>query len=111
MKHNRDIVDRIKAIFDESWRKVSRGFFPPCLTPEELIGDPSEPDWVWIGFMERRDVLVITSDDLLESFPDMVNFGHSVKDSLCIVNPQDEDEFLLVPNDLVEKCLAMGGLA
>lgn len=111
MKYDRDILERVEHIFFDSWAKVEKGFFPPCLTPEELIGDPSEPAWVWIGFMNRREVLIITHDDLVESFPDMVNFGQSVKDSLCIVNPQDESEFLLIPKGLVEKCLAMGGLA
>lgn len=111
MKTNHEIVDKVQRIFDEGWERVRRGAIPSCVNPDDIMGGMSREEWVWTVYMNNHDVIVITRDDLLDSFADMVNFGASLKDSVCLLNPAQEEEFLLVPNPLVEKCVALGALA
>lgn len=116
MKLSHDVVEKLQEIFDESWSRVRAGARPVCVLPEDLPvnlhpGDMAREEWVWTLYMNTHDVLIITHDDLVESFSDMVNFGSAVKESVCLLNPAQRGEFLLVPDALAEKCLALGTLA
>lgn len=107
---------RLQGLFDEVWLRVRGGWVPEGVDHEDLPaniypGDMAREEWVWTVFMNGRDVLIITHDDLVESFSDMVNFGNAVKESVCLLNPAQRGEFLLVPDALAEKCLALGTLA
>lgn len=111
-----EVVEKIQGIFDESWLRVRGGWIPEDVDQGDLPaniypGDTAREEWVWTSFMNGRDVLIITHDDLVESFSDMVNFGAAVKESVCLLNPAARAEFLLVPDALAEKCLALGALA
>lgn len=116
MELSHDVVDKLQRIFEESWVRVLGGARPVCVLLEDLPanlhpGDHTREEWVWTLYMNTHDVLIITHDDLVDSFSDMVNFGSAVKESVCLLNPVHSKEFLLVPNALVEKCLALGTLA
>lgn len=119
MELNPEVVDRLQSVFHDAWRRVRGGSVPDCIgeedVPENLYplypADNARQEWIWTLWMNRHDVLIITRDDLVESFSDMVNFGNAVKNSICLLNPPERHEFLLVPDDLAEKCLALGVLA
>lgn len=96
METNYRMVDTLEKIFRDSWVR--------------LDSVPRSHE-VWVEQMNSHDVTILTHEDLLSSFADMVNFGALVKTNLCVTNPSEEDSFLLVPPELVEKCLVMGALA
>lgn len=103
-----ETVERLQGIFEEGWNRVKDGAVPVCVPPEEYPPDPQD---VWVLWMNVHDVLVIEQEDLLENFDEMVNFGRAVKESACLQNPADTTSYLLVPWDVVEKCLVLGVLA
>lgn len=116
MELNPEVIDRLQGVFDEGWRRVRNGFVPEGVVEDEAPAnihpmDRAREEWIWTLWMNGREVLIITHDDLVESFSDMVNFGNAVKDSVCLLNPSERHEFLLVPNSLAEKCLALGAVA
>jgi hypothetical protein len=106
MEMTQKIVEKLEEIFSRSWGRIEGGQYPICLSEDS---NPTIEE-VWSLWMNSHDVLIITTDDLLESFADMVNFGSAVKKTVCITNPSDAMEFLLVPKELAERCLVMGEL-
>jgi hypothetical protein len=102
-------VEKIQTMFHEAWTRIRTGNRPVCVSC-----DPSrtpDDEEFWVMYMNSLDVLVVDEDDLLESFEDMVNFGSSVRDSVCLRNPCNTRGFLLVGKELAEKCLVLGTLA
>jgi len=109
MKNTAKSVEKLQDIFYDAWFRIKEGNRPVCIScsPDHL---PSDEEF-WVMYMNFLDVLVVDEDDLLESFDDMVNFGSSVKESVCIRNPWNTRGFLLVGKELAEKCLVLGTLA
>jgi hypothetical protein len=102
-------VEKLQEIFYDAWLRIKKGNRPVCVSC-----DPSrtpDDEEFWTMYMNFLDVLVVDEDDLLESFDDMVNFGFSVKESVCVRNPCNVRGFLLVDRELAEKCLVLGVLA
>lgn len=108
MQLDHKTVQKLDAIFRESWERVSSGAIPVCVPPYDATPDPSE---IWSNYMNSHDVTILEMEDLLESFSDMVNFGRLLRESVCILDPAEDKSFLLVPFDLAERCLVMGALA
>jgi len=98
-------VNELQGFFKERYSVIRAGCKPS--SADEFHGDPDE---IWTVFLNRLDCLIVDEDDLVESFPDMVNFGAAVKTHVCLNNPSGFG-FLLVPPELAEKALVMGGLA
>lgn len=116
METTHEIVEKVQEVFDRSLQRVHNGLLPVCVREDEIPvnlydHDDSRQEWIWTMYMNSLGVLIITRDDLVESFSEMVNFGDAVKYSVCITNPADASEFLLVPDSLAEKCLVLGTLA
>ena len=109
MKNTEKSVEKLQEIFRDAWLRIREGNRPVCIScsPDHL---PSDEEF-WVMYMNFLDVLVVDEDDLLESFDDMVNFGSSVKESVCLRNPCNVRGFLLVGRELAEKCLVLGTLA
>jgi len=101
-------VERLQAFFKERYEWILAGNIPTCVDQEEDIRAGSE--WHWTIFMNHFDCLVVDEGDLLESFQEMVNFGEAVRTHVCLRNPTG-DGFVLVPPELAERVLVMGGLA
>ena len=108
MELNYPTIGKVERIFGESWDRVANGAIPVCVDPYDKR---PKPEWVWLLYMNSHDVTVFTRDDLFLSFADMVNFGCSIRDRICILDPCEEGRFLLVPIELAERCLVMGTLA
>ena len=107
MEVNLKSVEKLQKVFREAWSRISAGDRPECVECE-----PGQtPEWFWGLYMNHLDCLMVDQNDLLESFPDMVNFGVSVKESVCLLDPCFPGDYLLVPNGLAEKCLVLGTLA
>ena len=107
MEVNLKSVSKLQGIFVEAWSHISSGNRPECVEC-----DPRQSaEWFWGLYMNHLDCLMVDRDDLLESFPDMVNFGVSVKESVCLLDPCFPGDYLLVPKQLAEKCLVLGNLA
>lgn len=108
MKVTNENLDKLQAFFEERYNWVKAGNIPTCVDQEVDIRRGSE--WIWTIFMNHFDCLIVNREDLVESFADMVNFGDAVKRCVCLNSP-DGDGFILVPPELAERVLVMGGLA
>ena len=105
MKLRHENIETLYGIFRDAWGRVERGVRPACASPNDSPLD------VWVIWMNEHDVLVVDNDDLLESLPDMVNFGSALKESVCIRNPADiGNSFLLVPSEFAQRVLVLGEL-
>ena len=104
MEVNYPTIGKVERIFGESWDRVAKGAIPVCVAP---YTEKPDPEWVWSLYMNSHDVSVLTKNELVLSFADMVNFNHSIKDRICILDPCEEGRFLLVPIGLAERCLVM----
>ena len=70
-------------------------------------------DVEWVEFLEKHNCVVITSEDIRESFQHIINFDSSVKEGICLVDPHGTEvgmeQFVIVPRDFAEKLLVLGG--
>lgn len=108
MEMNYKTIGKVEGVFRESWERVSSGAIPVCVPPYD--SKPNAQD-IWVYYMNSHDVTIVDSQNLMESFADMVNFGHLVNESVCVLNPAEEGSFLLIPDELAERVLVMGTLA
>jgi hypothetical protein len=109
MKNTVDSIEKIQTAFREAWLRIKGGNRPVCVSCDPSYNPDDEEFWVM--YMNFLDVLVVDEDDLLETFDDMVNFGASIKESVCLRNPCNVRGFLLVGKELAEKALVLGTLA
>jgi hypothetical protein len=109
MKITPNAVRSLQSLFNEAWGRVSSGNRPVCVScsPDSHPDD----DEFWTLYMNSLDCLMIDQDDLMESFPDMVNFGASVKNTVCLSDPCNEGDFILVELEYAEKAIVLGSLA
>jgi hypothetical protein len=109
MKTTMQSVEKLQTMFHEAWARVRKGNRPACVScsPDYV---PSDEEF-WVMYMNFLDVLVVDEDDLLETFDEMVNYGVSLRESVCLRNPCNVRGFLLVGKELAEKCLVLGTLA
>lgn len=110
------MVEKVQRVFDECWFRVRGGEVPVSVceghSPVNVYpGDTSRQEWIWSAYMNSLDCTMVTREDLLESFCDMVNLGSAVKESVCLNDPCSAGDFILVPEGVVERALALGGLA
>lgn len=103
------IFERLQTAFDDAWDRIGSGNRPVGVScdPDR---HPSDEEF-WTLYMNYLDCILIDEADLLESFPDMVNFGIAVKERVCLKDPCNERGFLLVDKGLAEKVLVLGTLA
>jgi len=76
------------------------------------IGDDVESEW--IQFLEKHNCVVITSEDIKDSFQHIINFDSSVRNGVCLIDPCGSEllgvaQFVIVPRDFAEKLLVLGG--
>jgi len=103
-------IRKLQIAFDEAWKRIREGHRPVCVECDpETAGGP-DGDF-WTVYMNFLDCLMIETEDLLENFDDMVNFGSSLKNGVCIKDPCNQGEFILVSKDFAEKILVLGSLA
>lgn len=99
-------IQKLQIAFNEAWGRILSGNLPAS----EAAAQGLSREWLWTLYMERLDCLLIDKEDLLENFPEMVNFGFSVKDRVCLEDPCNEGGFILVDKGLAEKTLVLGAL-
>lgn len=102
-------VRKLQIAFDNAWKKVSAGERPESVGLHTVDGPLPAVDF-WTCYMNSLDCLVIDKDDLLENFDEMVNFGNAVKTSVCVKDPCYKGCYVLVPKDVAEKAVVLGGL-
>lgn len=102
-------VQKLQRAFDASWKRVESGDRPESIL--HTVRGPLFASDFWTCYMNSLDCLLVDREDLLENFDEMVNFGKSVKENVCLRNPCNEGDFILVPKDLAEKVLVLGALA
>lgn len=102
-------VQKLQVAFNEAWLRIHTGNRP--------VGVSCSPDYhpndseFWTLYMNYLDCILIDDEDLLENFPEMVNFGFAVKERVCLTDPCNEGGFILVDKGLAEKALVLGTLA
>ena len=102
-------VQKVQRAFNDAWLRIHTGNRP--------VGVSCSPDYhpddneFWTMYMNYLDCILVTKDDLLEDFPEMVNFGFAVKEKICLTDPCNEGDFILVDRGLAEKALVLGTLA
>lgn len=103
-------VRKLQILFDEAWGRIRSGSRPASVdcTP---ISTPMPDGDFWTVYMNFLDCLLVDEEDLLENFDDMVNFGKSVKESVCLKDPCSDGAFIFVPKEFAEKVLVLGALA
>lgn len=104
-----DITKALQRMFDELWSGVRRGR-RPAFRGQEWDGGLYATEEFWVVYLNSMDCMMITREDLLENFDEMVNFGSTVKERLCLRDPSCPGDFLLLPMDLVERALVLGGV-
>lgn len=109
MEATRKNVERLQSLFDDAWDRIVAG--------ERSVGVSCGPDYkpndeeFWTLYMNSLDCLILDEEDLLENFDEMVNFGSSVRERVCLKNPCNTEGFILVDKGLAEKILVLGALA
>lgn len=109
MEITNNTVQKVQRVFDDAWLRIHTGNRP--------VGVSCDPDYhpddgeFWTIYMNYLDCILITKDDLLGDFPDMVNFGFAVKERVCLTDPCNEGDFILVDQEVAEKALVLGALA
>lgn len=69
-------VQKVQRAFNEAWVRIHTGNRP--------VGVSCSPDYhpddneFWTMYMNYLDCILVTKDDLMEEFPEMVNFGFAV---------------------------------
>lgn len=102
-------VQKLQRAFYAAWERIRGGNRP--------VGVSCNPDYhpddgeFWTIYMNYLDCILITKDDLLGDFPEMVNFGFAVKERICLEDPCNEGDFILVDQEVAEKALVLGALA
>lgn len=109
MQTTKTSVECLQNLFDEAWDRIVAGKRPSGVfcDPDCKIND----DEFWTLYMNSLDCLLIDEEDLLENFDEMVNFGYSVRESVCLKNPCNKEGFILVDKELAERILVLGTLA
>lgn len=99
---------KLQIMFDAAWKRICEGNRPICVEcdPDRR---PSDSEF-WTLYMNFLDCLMIEKEDLLENFDEMVNFGSAVKESVCLKDPCNDGDYILVRHAFAEKCLVLGTL-
>lgn len=98
---------KLQIAFEDSWKRIRNGNRPICVNCDPDL-HPTDSEF-WTLYVNFLDCLMIEKEDLLENFDEMVNFGSS-KESVCIKDPCNQGDFILVPKSLAEKTLVLGTL-
>lgn len=109
MEKTRKNVEQLQSLFDDAWDRIVAGKMPAGVScgPDYK---PSDEEF-WTLYMNSLDCLLVDEEDLLENFDEMVNFGSSLRDSVCLKNPCNTEGFILVDKELAERILVLGALA
>ena len=79
----------------------------------EMVGIYDSVEMEWVEFLEKHNCVVITSEDIKDSFQHIINFDSSIKEGICLNDPHGVEigmeQFVIVPRDFAEKLLVLGG--
>lgn len=79
----------------------------------EMVGIYDNVEAEWVEFLEKHNCVVITSEDIKDSFQHIINFDSSVRNGVCLIDPYGNEigveQFVIVPREFAEKLLVLGG--
>jgi len=89
--------DRHSSLVDSLWTSLAPGDWSNSFQ--------RKVDEAWAEYLNGLDCTVLGEQEILEDLENIVN--HSAQGRICI---SLEEEYILVPNELAEKALVLGGL-
>lgn len=96
--------------------KLREIFAQKYLTLQSSLWDEMRPkDWTdrfqrrldetWTEYLNSLDCTIVSKEEIVEDFEDIIN--HSAQGRVCV---HDDEDYILVPRELAEKALVLGGL-
>ena len=96
--------EKFHMMENELWKQMPAGQDPADLP--ELGAFERELDEVWTEYLNGIDCTVITRADIRDDFEGVI---HSAQGKVCVASSK-RSQYILVPKELAEKALILGGL-
>lgn len=94
-------INKIADLLQERFDKIKSLFNPAEYNFERVV------DMAWVEYLNGIDCEVVDQEDIVEDFENL--FNHSAKSRVCIPS-SFYDTYVLMPKELAEKALILGGL-
>lgn len=98
-------LSKIKDILSLRYEKIRSDLWDRLKPKDHDRNFEKELDAAWAEYLNGIDCEVLDPDDIVDEFEDLFNYSSKIR--ICI---GFEDSFVLIPNQLAEKALILGGL-